>query len=390
MSAKTGDKSPLRSMLDSFGGITPDAFQQVCIGGEALIKPIIRRSGFAFNVIGRGDMIVLGRDETGRITDVVTGALTIKSAERLVEYYRLAERRTVGADGICTVRNRLFKSTSQYAVGIPVPLDTLPEYANLQPEFTFPAEMNGLGLIPIRIPTVNCVDGSPDGVSVYAAAAREICKLYQHETRAQDEYDLTAPHLVASRDVQERDIDGRLIEIPKYITPFLDESPADAGLTVWNPKPNQMELEARDDQIKRAIENIIGLKRGFLSKSDVQEFTATEIQSTSTKMAHLIKSLQRIWDDVVQETVRVCGILARMLGMPWDGGEVATSWGNGILYDEQSEYQRLSTMTAQGYIRPEYLVGWQYDMPTDTPEDLAKIREKYMPDVPEDEPGDVV
>ncbi len=378
------DANTLTAMLATFGRVTASAFQQAAIGGEVLIKPLIKREGVGFTVIGRGNMIVLGRDAEGDITDVVTGALTVKGTKHAPSYYWLVERRTLEADGTCTVQNKLYQSESKDSIGRSVPMSSLPEYAGLPSSFTFPEAMGGLGLIPVRIPAVNCVDGSPDGVSVYAAATQEIIKLYSHEVRAQDEYDLTAPHLVASRDIQQRGIDGRLLEIPKYITPFLDDDPKDAGLTAWNPKPNQAELEARDDQIKRAIENIIGLRRGFLSKSDVQEFTATEIVSTTTKMAHLIKDLQSMWDGVVQDTVRVCGVLAHMYGLPWVDSEVTTSWGDGILYDEEKEFNRLSVAVARGEIMPEYLIDWMGIKPLD-PGRIAEIRKQFMPAETQDE-----
>lgn len=369
----SADTDALREMLDAFNGVAAPAFQQACIGGEAFIKPLVKHDGFAFSAIGRGNMIVLERNAEGHITDLVTGALTVRGAA----HYWLAERRTLGTDGFCTVRNKLYRSESKDTVGRLVPLSSLPEYAGLLPEFTFPETLGGLGLVPVKMPSVNCVDDSPDGVSVYAAAVREILKLYAHEARSQDEYDLTAPHLIASADIQRRDRDGRLVEIPKYITPLMDEDPRETGLTVWNPKPNQAELEARDDQIKRAIENIIGLRRGFLSKSDGRELTATEILSTTTKMAHLVKDLQRMWGGVVRETVRVCSVLARMYALPWDEREVSVSWGNGILYDEEKEYGRLSEMVTRGELMPEYLIDWMGIKPLES-ERIAEIRERFI------------
>ena len=374
----------IKATLDNLDNVRNKAFQWAGIGGEILLKPVMKRGNFVFLVINRSNMVVLARDSEGNITDLATCEITVKSEESKSVYYQLLERRTVDNQGKCTVENRLYKSDNVNDIGSSVPLGSISEYADLQPTFCFPLALDGTGLISVKMPTVNCVDGSQDGVSIYAAAVKEILKLYDHETRSQDEYDLTAPHLVASIDVQRRDKNGRLIEIPKYITPLLDEDPTEAGLQIWNPKPNQSELEARDDQIKRAIENIIGLRRGFLSKSDVQEFTATEILSTTTKMAHLIKDLQMMWESVLPETVRVCSLLAQMYNLiGWtaaDPPEVVIEWGDGILYDEEKEFTRLNLMTAQGKLKDEYLLGWYYDMPTDTPEDLQAIREKYMPE----------
>ena len=38
-------------------------------------------------------------------------------------------------------------------------------------------------------------------------------------------------------------------------------------------------------------------------------------------------------------------------------------------------------MVARGLLKPEIAVGWYFDMPNETEADLAKIREKYMPEI---------
>lgn len=36
-------------------------------------------------------------------------------------------------------------------------------------------------------------------------------------------------------------------------------------------------------------------------------------------------------------------------------------------------------MVQQGMLRPELALAWKFDLPCDTEEDLAAIRQKYMP-----------
>lgn len=60
---------------------------------------------------------------------------------------------------------------------------------------------------------------------------------------------------------------------------------------------------------------------------------------------------------------------------------VAISWGNGILYDEDQTWADYKDMVARGMLKPEIAVGWYFDMPVETPEDLQKVREKYMPEI---------
>ena len=51
-----------------------------------------------------------------------------------------------------------------------------------------------------------------------------------------------------------------------------------------------------------------------------------------------------------------------------------------ILYDEDKEWSTLMQMVAAGILKPEIAIAWKYDLPWDKPEDLAAIREKYMPE----------
>ena len=45
-------------------------------------------------------------------------------------------------------------------------------------------------------------------------------------------------------------------------------------------------------------------------------------------------------------------------------------------------------MVAAGILKPEIAIAWKYDLPWDKPEDLAAIREKYMPEQTEPSPED--
>ena len=91
-----------------------------------------------------------------------------------------------------------------------------------------------------------------------------------------------------------------------------------------------------------------------------------------------------MWEGAVREAVRVCDVLGRLYQV-YNGPvidpkkDVTISWGNGILYDEDQTWLDLKSMVAAGMLKPEIAVGWYFDMPYETPEDLQKIREKYMP-----------
>lgn len=103
-----------------------------------------------------------------------------------------------------------------------------------------------------------------------------------------------------------------------------------------------------------------------------------------------IIDFQQSWTAAVREAVRVCNILGQMYHLCDSTGvdpekDVTISWGNGILYDEDQAWTDYKAMVSAGMLKPEIALGWYFDMPTDTPADIAAIREKYMPEMPEDD-----
>ena len=76
----------------------------------------------------------------------------------------------------------------------------------------------------------------------------------------------------------------------------------------------------------------------------------------------------------------LCAVLARLYGLGnCADTAVRFDWGNGVLYDEEKLWQGYVQMVKDGLIAPEVALGWRFHMPVDTPEALARIREKLMP-----------
>lgn len=88
----------------------------------------------------------------------------------------------------------------------------------------------------------------------------------------------------------------------------------------------------------------------------------------------------------MREVLRVCDVLGRMY-QHWTGAvlnpdkDVTISWGDGILYDADKTWADYMAMVAAGMLKPEIALAWKFDLSWETPEDLAKIREKYMPEI---------
>lgn len=355
------------------------AVQMALIGGEAWLKPVPAGEGFAVSVVSRDNTLIFGRDSRGRPSDIGMLEHTTEGGG----YYTLLERRTVETGGRLTVRNQLYCSESPEILGRPVPLKTLARYDGLPEEYTYPEPLGGLGLAWLKTPLENCVDGSRDGVSIYAPAVGLIHNIDRNAALLNGEFERGQSRIIASADLLRKGRDGRRRLTDKLFV-GIDEDPEAVGLTIFSPALREQSFLARTQEYLRTAENIIGLKRGLLSEVEAAERTATEVTSSAGDYNLTIIDFQQMWETAVREAVQICGALGRLYRVPdahnVPEDAVAIDWGNGILYDEDKTWAEYMGMVSAGMLKPEIALGWRFGMPTETAADLAKIREKYMPE----------
>lgn len=358
------------------------AMQQALIGGQCFMKPIFGPHGLAFSVIPRGFYIPLGRDEQDNVTDIGTAERTVQGRT----YFTLLERRTVDVNGYLTIRNKLYMSDSDNVLGQEVSLSSLEKYAQLVPEYTYTTPVGSLGLIPVRVPMENCVDGSPEPVAVYAPAVGLIHNINRNEFLLNGEFERGQSRVIVPDTMLKRGKDGRRgLEDNVFVGgPMLDSE----NITIFSPALREASFQARKQEYLRNVESVIGLKRGLLSEVEAVERTAKEITSSEGDYNLTIIDFQEMWEGAVREAVRVCAVLGRVYDF-YKGPDIdpekdiAISWGNGVLFDEEKTWAEYMAMVAVGLLKPEIAIGWKFGMPTDTPADLQKVREKYMPEVEE-------
>lgn len=368
-------------VLAGLDRVRQKAVQLALIGGVDWLKPIFQGGTVCFNVVSRENVLILDRDDMDRVTSIGSAECTVSGNS----FYTLLERRTVDGNGYLTIENRLYRSADKTMLGSAVPLATLAKYADLDPVYTTPTPVWTLGLVPVRTPIENCVDGSPDAVSVYAKAVGLIRNINHNEALLNGEFDRGKSRIIASADMM-KDKDGKK-SFDDTLFVAVDDDPESVGVTIFSPALREASFLARKVEYLRNIETVIGLKRGLLSDVEAVERTAKEITSSEGDYNLTIIHFQEMWENAVRESVRVCATLGRLYkayaGPDIDmDKDVLISWGNGILYDEDKKWAELNEMVSSGLLKPEIALGWYFDMPTETESDLAKIRAKYMPEVP--------
>lgn len=356
------------------------AMQWGMVGGEVWIKPVPTASGeMLWRIMRRDHVLVLGRGADGSVTDMATCEKCVVAERR---YFTLVERRT-GANGYLTIQNRLYESNTSDMLGNPVPLDTLPQYAGLSPSYTYATPIDGVGVVHIKMPAANTVDGSPDGVSVYDPAMGLIRNINRNEYQMGREYELGRMRILASADLLVQGDRKKRLQDDVFVG--FDEDPGKVGITTYAPALRDENYERRRQVYLRAIENLLGIKRGLLSDAEATEKTATEITSSAGDYSLSIIDFQRLWYDSLQDALRLADQIGRAYHLCddtlWNPDSLTVTWGNGVLYDADKEWTDRKEMVQLGLLKPELALAWKFDLPCETEADLEAIRQKYMPEL---------
>ncbi len=317
------------AVLKALDGCRETALEMALIGGESYLKPVTDGKCWAFRCLSRKQVLIFDRDMQGNILDMGTAECSRYGGQ----YFTLLERRTL-ENGRLVLKNRLFRAQIPGVVGKEVPLNRHPRYAGLPEEFTFPKSLDNVGLIRLKNPAVNCIDGSGEGVSLYAPAVGLIRALGQNEAELSGEFSRGKSRIVVSADMLR---DGELTD---SVFVGLDDSPQEVGITVFAPHLRESSYLARKQAYLKDVENIIGLKRGLLSQVEAVERTATEITSSEGEYALTILDFQKAWQRCAEDCIALCRVLGKVYGMETDSAGAAYHWGNGILFDGASTAQK--------------------------------------------------
>ena len=354
--------------LRQLDGCRDMAMEMALSGGECYIKPYPDGMGFSYTLIPRSNLLIFERDRSGMPTDVGS----MEQIRRDNQYYTLLERRWV-ENGSLHIENKLFRSGSRERLGQQVKLAVCPEYAKLPEKWRYPVA--SLGLVRLRTPTANCVDGSGDGVAIFAPAVQLIERVDANEAQLSGEFSRGQSRVFVSRDLLDADK-----ELTENIFVGLDEDPETVGITAFAPALREQSFLARKQEYLRNIESVVGLKRGMLAEVNESMRTATEITASQADYNLTVMELQSMWQRAAEETVRLCRELAVIYGLP-AGADMAVTfdWGNGVLFDEEKVWADYLAMADRGLIAPEVALGWRFGMAAQTEAERAKIRRKYMP-----------
>ncbi len=368
--AATGTSPFEKGVIAGLEGVSREAVQLTLTGGECFLKPCPDGDKFLFTLIPRDQILIFERDPAGVPTDVGTAETSIRGRF----HYTLLERRKVDKNGYLTIENKLFRSLSPELLGQQVALSDHPLYEDLAPRYTYKKPLFCVGLVRVKTPMVNCIDGSKEGIAVFAPAVEMIRAIEENEKQFAGEFARGQSRILVSKDL----LDDGMLKDNVFVG--LDDDPERVGIQIFSPQLRQESYIRRKQEYLRNIETVIGLKRGTLSDTNFNQRTATEIAASHTEQNLALLDFQQMWEKAVKEAVALCRTLADLYGMEaGEQGEIAIDWGNGVLFDEEKIWADYIAMVSAGLIAPEVALGWRFNMPSETAEERAEIRRRFMP-----------
>lgn len=366
----TAKEPATNQLLQALDKVKSRAMQLALTGGVCFLKPNPVAEGFHFSLIPRDQILIFARDSHGNATDV--GTVQQVTGGRFT--YTLLERRKVDSAGFLTVENKLFQSTTPRSLGQQVPLSACKEFSRLPKNYTYPSPVGSVGLVALTTPMINCVDGSADPVSLYAAATGLIHSIDLNEKQLSDEFLNGKSRILVSKDL----LDGAS-GLTDRVFVGLDEDPERIGISIFSPQLREQSYLARKQEYLRNIESVIGLKRGLLSDANLDDRTATEIAASEQEQNLTAMDFQRMWEQALQECVCLCRILSKMYRLPEPKENPVVDWGNGVVCDEEKTWADYLEMVKAGLLKPEVALGWRFNLPAETDQQQAIIRARFMP-----------
>lgn len=232
-----------------------------------------------------------------------------------------------------TIRNKAFRSDSSGSVGDEIPLNTVPEWAEIQPEITI-ENVDGPLFAYFRPPQSNNVETEDlTGMSIYGGSVVDLIK------RADEQWDLIRWEYESGQRKIFMDVTEATAK--QFNKRLFETGPFSRDGQFFN----TFEPSFRDESLYRGFQNTlkqiefqVGLSYGTISDPQSVEKTATEIRNSKQRMYVTIDSIQKALEDTFDALVYAMDVYATLYGLAPSGDyEVSYDWGDSVLDDADAK-----------------------------------------------------
>lgn len=293
--------------------------------------------------------------DDGKPVDV--GFLTVKRVGNS-DYFTRFERHYL-LNGNLTIETKCYHSQSENEIGLPCSLESVDEWAQINPgPITYPG-MDRMDFGYYRNPIPNHIDGSRCGVSIFNDARDRIQSADIQLARYDWEYDSGERAIHVDNRALKKDKSSGRMGMAKFNQRLYRGLDIEDGkdkdlLKEYSPEMRDEAFKRGLEEYKREIEFIVGLAYGDLSDVREVEKTATEIKVSKSRKYNRVTAIQENLKECLEDFVAG---LAFYNGMLRSGYEFSCKFNDSILTDEETERQQDRQDVAMGV-----MTLWEYRM----------------------------
>lgn len=346
-----------------------NAVQLAAAGGQIIIRPFVQNGQFYFDLVQPGRFFPTRFNPDGR---VMAGYFVDYREVKSKEYVRI-ERFDCDGNQL-TVTNKAYRSAGDI-MGSEVPLDTVPQWAELAPETAIDGIKQPL-FGCIQMPFANIIDdASPLPVSIYANAMDSIMefdKVYSdmiYELHSGRRKNIVERQALIS-DKKKRGYPGGIsYRDPSADVYILDPTEERQPFQDYSPNIRTAEYMTGLKAILHMVENQCHLSPGTLTIDErTGAVTATQIISQDRTTYNTCTAIQQ--QGITQgllDVIYAMDIMCHLYNLA-PAGELtpAVTYGDGIFEDTQQEFSRRMQMVQAGILKPEQLLAWYFGVDVET------------------------
>lgn len=330
-----------------------EEFQEGLALGSFIMKPLGNQMA---EFVSADKFIPIRFSDDGKLLDV--GFLTVKKVGD-ADYYTRLERHYF-IDGNLTIENKCFHSQSKSDIGMLCNLESVEEWANINPgPVTYPG-MSEMDFGFYKNPIKNRIDGSKCGVSIFESAKEIIKKADIQGARYDWEFDSGERAIHVDNRALKQDKNGKvgMAKLKKRLYRGLNlEDGKDKELfREYSPEMRDEAFRRGLEEYKREIEFVVGLSYGDLSDVQQVEKTAEEVRTSKIRKYSRVTEMQKNLKACLEEFA--VG-LAFYNGLYNSNYELLCKFNDSILTDEETERKRDKEDVAMGVMSlVEYRMKW--------------------------------
>lgn len=335
-------------LKEQFKKVTSKLRHQIefgCAKGGLVLKPYIIGKNISVDFVQADQFFPIQFDADGNIVS----AVFVDQRQVGDKYLIRLEFHEMQPEG-CRIVNQAFRSDNDSTLGNPVPLNTIEDWKDIEPDAMITNVERPL-FAYFRYPLANTVDSSsPLGVSCYSRATDLIKSADEMWSNFLWELSSSQRALYVDQLAFKNTPDGKVNLPNKRLYRMMDMGgSADNLFEDWSPNIRQEDILQSLDAVLKKIEFVCGLAYGTISNPTTIEKTATEIKISRQRTYSTIMDTQKELDAVLKHLLYAMDVWTTIGGLAPQGEyDVAFQFDDSIVVDTELQFQQDLLLVSRG------------------------------------------